>query len=160
LRPNNLVVAIALLCCALTSSIVEAKTKKPAQKTSSSRTAVQRNSSGRSTHSSKYSKKTKKGSRYAKARPSGPPRQQAPTADRYAEIQRALAEKGYYTGPVTGQWNADSTDALKRFQADHKLTVDGKIGAKSLIELGLGPKRDALIGEVAKPNEQTPQGQQ
>ena len=163
MRPNNLVVAIALLCWAFIGSALEAKARKPVphRKVSRSTAGAHRKSSARYATPSKYAK-TKKGGRYARARSknSGPARQQSPTAERYAEIQRALAEKRYYSGPVSGQWGADSVDALKRFQADHKLAVDGKIGAKSLIELGLGPKRDALIGAVAKPNEQTPQGQQ
>jgi hypothetical protein len=72
-----------------------------------------------------------------------PPRsyQQAPTADRYKEIQQALASKGYFQGEPTGQWSADSADALKRFQADQSLMPDGKINSLSLIALGLGPKR-------------------
>jgi murein L,D-transpeptidase YcbB/YkuD len=67
--------------------------------------------------------------------------QQAPTPDRYKEIQQALAAKGYYKGEPNGQWSADSADALKRFQADQSLMPDGKINSLSLIALGLGPKR-------------------
>lgn len=72
-----------------------------------------------------------------------PPRsyQQAPTADRYKEIQQALASKGYLQGEPTGQWGPDSADALKRFQTTQNLTPDGKINSLSLIALGLGPKR-------------------
>ena len=40
-----------------------------------------------------------------------------------------------------GVWGADSIDALKRFQKDQNLDGDGKLGALSLIGLGLGPKR-------------------
>ncbi len=57
------------------------------------------------------------------------------------EIQRALADRGYFKGPVDGNWGADSVDALQRFQHDQNLTEDGKIGSLSLIALGLGPKR-------------------
>lgn len=67
--------------------------------------------------------------------------QQAPTPDRYREIQQALASKGYYKGDPNGEWGADSSDALKRFQADQSLMPDGKINSLSLIALGLGPKR-------------------
>jgi hypothetical protein len=67
--------------------------------------------------------------------------QQAPTADRYREIQQALAAKGYYKGEPNGAWSSDSSDALKRFQADQNLMPDGKINSLSLIALGLGPKR-------------------
>lgn len=67
--------------------------------------------------------------------------QQAPTPERYKEIQQALITKGYLQGEPTGQWGPDSVDALRRFQTDQNLTADGKIGALSLIALGLGPKR-------------------
>jgi murein L,D-transpeptidase YcbB/YkuD len=67
--------------------------------------------------------------------------QQAPTPERYQEIQQALAKKGYFQGEASGKWGADSADALKRFQAEQYLTPDGKINSLSLIALGLGPKR-------------------
>jgi len=67
--------------------------------------------------------------------------QQAPTADRYKEIQQALVDKGYLHSEATGTWDADSAAALKRFQADQNLTADGKLSSLSLIALGLGPKR-------------------
>lgn len=64
-----------------------------------------------------------------------------PTPERYQQIQQALADKGYYKGETSGQWNAESMDALKRFQSDQNLTSDGKLNSLSLIALGLGPKR-------------------
>jgi Putative peptidoglycan binding domain len=76
------------------------------------------------------------------AGPPKPPLQPHPDPDRYIEIQKSLAERGYFKGEPNGQWNEDSTDALKRFQADQKLPNDGKINALSLIGLGLGPKHD------------------
>ncbi len=77
--------------------------------------------------------------------------QQAPTADRYKEIQQALAAKGYLHGEPSGQWGAESADALKRFQADQNLMPDGKINSLSLIALGLGPKRLTAKSDVAPP---------
>jgi murein L,D-transpeptidase YcbB/YkuD len=67
--------------------------------------------------------------------------QQAPTPDRYKEIQQALVDKGYLHGEPNGEWGADSVDALKRFQTEQNLTPDGKINSLSLIAMGLGPKR-------------------
>ncbi len=80
--------------------------------------------------------------------------QQAPTADRYREIQQALISKGYLHGEANGEWGPDSVDALKRFQTDQNLTADGKIGALSLIALGLGPKR--LTAQSGKQAPATP----
>jgi peptidoglycan hydrolase-like protein with peptidoglycan-binding domain len=70
-------------------------------------------------------------------------RQMSPSADRYREIQQALASKGYLSPEeATGTWNAGSVDALKRFQAEQNLDASGKINSLSLIALGLGPRRE------------------
>lgn len=66
--------------------------------------------------------------------------QAAPTSDRYREIQQALVDKGYLKAEPTGVWDADTQDAMRRFQADQKLDQTGKINSLSLISLGLGPK--------------------
>jgi Putative peptidoglycan binding domain len=76
------------------------------------------------------------------ARKAGPNYQLHPDPQRYEEIQKALADRGYFKGEVNGQWGDDSIQALKRFQADHKLPDDGKINSLSLIGLGLGPKHN------------------
>jgi peptidoglycan hydrolase-like protein with peptidoglycan-binding domain len=70
--------------------------------------------------------------------------QKAPTADRYKEIQQALASKGYLQSgaPPSGVWDNSSVEALKKFQADQNLEPSGKLDSLSLIGLGLGPKRD------------------
>ena len=75
-----------------------------------------------------------------------------PDPERYQEIQKALADRGYFKGDVNGVWGDDSTDALKRFQADQKLPDDGKISALTLIGLGLGPKHDGKLGTSAVSN--------
>lgn len=75
----------------------------------------------------------------------GPVRQTGPTAERYKQIQQALIDKGYMQGSATGDWEQDSVAALRKFQADQKLEVSGKINALTLIRLGLGPKRDTAV---------------
>jgi hypothetical protein len=73
-------------------------------------------------------------------------RQQAPTPDRYREIQSALAGKGYLPAEsVNGEWNQASVDALRRFQQDQNLEATGKLNSLSLIGLGLGPKYAAKV---------------
>ncbi len=67
--------------------------------------------------------------------------QRQPSRERYAEIEQALAARGYFGGEPKGEWSAESVEALKRFQADQKLAADGRINSMSLIALGLGPKR-------------------
>ena len=82
-----------------------------------------------------------------------PPTQQQPTADRYKEIQQALADRGYFHGTADGAWGAESTDALRRFQREQNLDADGKIGALSLMALGLGPQRGAPAQAARVPEE-------
>lgn len=81
-------------------------------------------------------------------------RQLAPSSDRYEEIQQALAAKGYLQPEeATGSWDQNSTDALKRFQAEQNLSATGKINSLSLIALGLGPKHGALPTQIAAPED-------
>ena len=58
---------------------------------------------------------------------------------RATEIQTALIREKYLTGAPSGQWDADTEDAMQHYQADHgwqtKLTPD----SRALIKLGLGP---------------------
>lgn len=99
--------------------------------------------------------KTSKGKTTATRTPARS-RQLVPTKERYQQIQQALASKGYFSGEPSGVWGSDSTEALKRFQADQNLTPDGKLGSLSLIALGLGPKR-LSAQSAAKPAPPTQQ---
>jgi peptidoglycan hydrolase-like protein with peptidoglycan-binding domain len=102
--------------------------------------ATAKKSVTRTASKSGSAKKGKKGP----VRPAPALRQTTPTANRYREIQSALAAKGYLPPEqASGQWNDASADALKRFQADQNLEATGKINSLSLIALGLGPKHDA-----------------
>jgi peptidoglycan hydrolase-like protein with peptidoglycan-binding domain len=91
--------------------------------------------------SAKSAQKTKKRRRRRSAH-AAPSYQLHPDADRYRQIQQALANRGYFTGQVNGEWKDDSVAALKHFQGDQKLDGDGKIDALSLKALGLGAKHD------------------
>jgi peptidoglycan hydrolase-like protein with peptidoglycan-binding domain len=78
-------------------------------------------------------------------------RQLAPTADRYKEIQSALANKGYLNQPANGIWDPQSAEALRRFQQDQNLEPSGKLNSLSLIALGLGAKRTTMAAAPATP---------
>ncbi|HKD08508.1 MAG TPA: peptidoglycan-binding domain-containing protein [Bryobacteraceae bacterium] len=72
----------------------------------------------------------------------GPPRQAAPTPERYKEIQQALADKGYLKTAPSGVWDAQSMEAMRQYQTDRKLEPSGKLTAAALIDLGLGPRNE------------------
>jgi len=56
------------------------------------------------------------------------------------DIQRALAERGYTTGPIDGIWGRQTIRAVKSFQHDNHLEVDGVVGPQT---------RAALLGAAA-----------
>jgi murein L,D-transpeptidase YcbB/YkuD len=66
--------------------------------------------------------------------------QMHPDPERYKQMQQALAEKGYLAQQPTGVWDQQSTDALRRFQKDQNLEPSGKLDARTITALGLGPK--------------------
>lgn len=107
--------------------------------------------------SGKTSKKSKTASRRGKKSGSANAsawrsRQLAPTPERYKEIQSALVQRGYLKKDPNGVWDADSADALRRFQQDQSLEATGKLNSLSLIALGLGPKHPAPAPAPAAPH--------
>jgi len=127
-------------CCflGLIGIVAVAHASAPAAKKKPATTTTQARKSA-TTASNPKSRKT---GRHVARKPAGPSYQQHPDPQRYAEIQRALADRGYFHGAADGEWKDDSVDALKRFQADQKLPDDGKISALTLTGLGLGPHHD------------------
>jgi peptidoglycan hydrolase-like protein with peptidoglycan-binding domain len=70
-----------------------------------------------------------------------PPRpyvQNEPSPDRYREIQGALASKGYLKSTPSGAWDAETQDAMRRYQTDNQFEATGRINSRSLLGLGLG----------------------
>ena len=51
---------------------------------------------------------------------------------RVEELQNLLAEHGYFDGEVDGIYNSATSSAVKNFQADNGLTVDGLCGSSTL----------------------------
>src|ERR1043165_1870778 len=140
----------------------------PAARTTSSSPASGKSSTGKRGSANAAGKaggqvatsKTGKPTRYYR-RPGGrryyTPQQTAPTPERYREIQDALAAKGYLKTAPNGVWDKDSVDAMQRFQQDQQLEPTGKLTAKSLVALGLGPKTPAVTVTAASPASSTPQ---
>jgi len=80
------------------------------------------------------------------------PSQMAPTPDRINDIQSALARGGYYKGDPNGKMDADTVDAVQRFQSANGLDTTGKLDALTLQKLGLGSD----IAGVSSPKGITP----
>jgi peptidoglycan hydrolase-like protein with peptidoglycan-binding domain len=51
------------------------------------------------------------------------------------QAQEALKEQGFYYGEVTGQKNADTTAAIRRFQIRNGLQVTGELNDETLLAL-------------------------
>ncbi|WP_295531425.1 TIGR02594 family protein [Novosphingobium sp. Chol11] len=51
------------------------------------------------------------------------------------EIQEALAGAGYLPGPIDGAWGRQTAAAVRAFQKDRQLTVDGVVGPQTLAAL-------------------------
>lgn len=52
-------------------------------------------------------------------------------------LQTALRDRGYYSGRIDGIFGNQTEYAVRRFQSDHGLLVDGKAGPKTLAALGI-----------------------
>lgn len=62
------------------------------------------------------------------------------------EVQRALRAFGYDPGPADGIRGRLTIRAVKAFQADHGLVVDGIVGPKTAAKLFRGPARGSVPG--------------
>lgn len=69
-----------------------------------------------------------------------------------ASVQSALAELGYYTGPIDGQFNDDFRAALIAFQTDNGLEPTGEIDSETLaaIQANLEVGSAALTASIAE----------
>ena len=151
----------ATICCAIAGVAIGAQTASPKKAatpvkksppaatpaTKSARPAATTTAAGKAQKTATSTTRTpaKTGTRTTAARRyygrrSYTAQQMSPSADRYREIQEALAAKGYLKTPPNGVWDKDSMDAMQRFQQDQKLDPTGKLTARSLSALGLGPK--------------------
>ena len=165
------ILSFALLGTAtLLAGAPTAKTKPPSKHAATNKAAMAKTTGRASSHYVGTGKT--RGRRSASGRalrvPPPPSYQLHPDPERYQQIQQALADRGYFKGEVNGTWGDDSTDALRKFQADQKLPDDGKITALSLTSLGLGPRHDGSTastvpvpapdppGTVAAPQSTTP----
>ena len=68
-------------------------------------------------------------------------------------IQTKLKRWGYYTGSVDGVYGAKTTEAVKYFQRQNGLTVDGICGAKTLAALGMSSSGSSSSSTSASRND-------
>ena len=62
---------------------------------------------------------------------------QGSTGATVKKVQQKLKNWGYYKGKVDGIFGKGTREAVKYFQRKNGLTVDGKVGAKTLAALGI-----------------------
>ena len=60
------------------------------------------------------------------------------TTSENKQVQQKLKELGYYKGAIDGIFGSQTITAVKNFQRDYGLVVDGIVGKKTLAALGLG----------------------
>src|SRR5688572_30285953 len=60
---------------------------------------------------------------------------------RLRNVQTELKSLGFYYGEVSGQNNAETTAALRRYQIRNGLEVTGSLNEETLAALGLGQKK-------------------
>ena len=125
---------------AQTTSTARKTTHKPAAGATASKTAP-----GTAKKSGKSGKRSSSKTKRVKG-------QAAPTPDRINEIQGALAKNGAYAGEPSGKWDDSTAEAMKKFQASHGLTPNGKMDALTLQKLGLGSETAGLGVPTPPPN--------
>ncbi|HEV2498175.1 MAG TPA: peptidoglycan-binding domain-containing protein [Terriglobia bacterium] len=87
-------------------------------------------------------------------------------ASRAGQIQQALIQAGDLHGQPTGQWDAQTREAMKLYQQQNGFQATGLPDAKSLMKMGLGPhplpaQADPLAkSQLPLPSQPTQQMQQ
>jgi len=74
-------------------------------------------------------------------------------ADQIIErVQQALKEQGFYYGEITGEKNADTTAAIRRFQIRHGLQITGELNEETLRLLGSAPSASSQPAATRAPS--------
>lgn len=59
------------------------------------------------------------------------------TKDQVSALQKALTERGFYSGPVNGVWGDASDEAVRKYQADKGTEQTGALTSAELGDLGI-----------------------
>jgi hypothetical protein len=73
------------------------------------------------------------------------------TNDSVSCLQQALVDGGFYSGAVTGQFDAATFGAVEAMQADRDLFVDGVVGRETAISLGIWPDEESFVVRTPNP---------
>ena len=66
--------------------------------------------------------------------------------DEVVQIQQKLKDMGYYQGTVDGMYGYQTMNAVKEFQSDNSLSVDGIAGTQTLQALGITENSGTSVG--------------
>ena len=66
--------------------------------------------------------------------------------DEVVQIQQKLKDMGYYQGNVDGMYGYQTMNAVKEFQSDNSLSVDGIAGTQTLQALGITENSGTSVG--------------
>lgn len=77
------------------------------------------------------------------------------SGDTVKQIQKKLANLGYYTGSIDGIYGSKTEAAVRAYQRDYGLTVDGIAGTNTLASLGISQSsssssKDADVSLLAR----------
>ena len=68
--------------------------------------------------------------------------------DEVKSLQQLMKDTGHYSGPVNGKFGPLTEDAVRTFQEEKGLTVDGVVGSETLSKLNEKPPEAAADGKV------------
>lgn len=120
--------------------------KKVKKRTTKKKTRVTKGKSSKRRTAAKRSRRGRRNRRAVAVNP-------APTgvpADRVEEIQSALIQRGYLSGSPTGQYDASTIQAMKRFQSDNRLSATGYPTAHALKRLGVSKRSGNTLAVPVK----------
>lgn len=66
-------------------------------------------------------------------------------------LQEAMADAGLFDGPVTGEFDQATFEAVESFQVAEDLFVDGVVGRETAIALGIWPDEESLVVRTPEP---------
>src|SRR2546425_1569975 len=70
-------------------------------------------------------------------------------------VQRALKDQGFYYGEITGEKNADTTAAIRRYQIRNGLQITGELNDETLRSLRSAPSASSQPAATRAPSRET-----